>query len=113
MITPTRTYDWDHGFCNLDEENFHFTKDKIVYPFQANDFNIFTRMSDQSSINTEGINTDPITCELKALPPVSLKLASQSDLEPFWDGLVRRYGYPGYGNLLGRRLKYIAFAGKE
>lgn len=57
------------------------------------------------------INTDQISSALKALPPIDLKLVSQSDLEPLWNYLVSHYHYLGYRNLLGHRLKYIAFAG--
>lgn len=66
-------------------------------------------MLQQSPRNIWNFNTEPIACKLKALPPMSLKLASGSALEPLWDCLVRRYHYLGYRNLLGHRLKYIAF----
>jgi len=55
------------------------------------------------------IQTEPLTDQLSNLPPVSVKLISGSDLEPVWDQLVRQYHYLGYHNLLGHRLKYLAF----
>jgi hypothetical protein len=45
--------------------------------------------------NQKHINIDPIACPFKDLPPVSLQLASQSDLEPLWDHLMRSYHYLG------------------
>ena len=55
------------------------------------------------------IDTRPITDQLHDFPAVSVKLVSGSDLEPLWDRLVRDYHYLGYQNLLGHRLKYLAF----
>ncbi len=55
------------------------------------------------------VDTEPICGTLKSLPPISLKLVSQTELEPLWDRLVSGYHYLGYQNLLGRRLKYLCF----
>ncbi|MCL6543546.1 MAG: DUF4338 domain-containing protein, partial [Roseiflexus sp.] len=49
--------------------------------------------------------------DLKSFQPISLELVSGSELEPLWDSLVREYHYLGYQNLLGHRLKYLAFSG--
>lgn len=46
---------------------------------------------------------------LNEFPKVFLQLVSGSDLEPLWDELVRTHHYLGYKNLLGKRLKYLAF----
>jgi SRSO17 transposase len=54
------------------------------------------------------IKAEPITDQLNNLPPVSVKLISESDLEPLWDQLVRSYHYLGYQRLIGHRLKYLA-----
>jgi len=54
------------------------------------------------------IKAKPITDQLHNLPPVSVKLISESDLEPLWDQLVRSYHYLGYQKLIGHRLKYLA-----
>ena len=47
--------------------------------------------------------------DLRAWPPLTVEVASQSPVEPLWDQLVRGYHYLGYQRLLGRRLKYLAF----
>jgi SRSO17 transposase len=54
------------------------------------------------------IKAKPITDQLHNLPPVSVKLTSESNLEPLWDQLVRSYHYLGYQKLIGHRLKYLA-----
>jgi SRSO17 transposase len=54
------------------------------------------------------IKAKPITNQLHNLPPVSVKLISESDLEPLWNQLVRSYHYLGYQKLIGHRLKYLA-----
>jgi hypothetical protein len=46
---------------------------------------------------------------LNEFPKVALQLVSGSDFEPLWDELVRNHHYLGYKNLLGKRLKYLAF----
>ena len=55
------------------------------------------------------IKAKPIADQLHNLPPVSVKLISESDSEPLWDQLVRSYHYLGYQRLIGHRLKYMAF----
>lgn len=55
------------------------------------------------------IDYEPISGELTSFPPVDVKMVSSSDLEPLWDHLVRSYHYLRYQNLLGHRLKYLAF----
>ncbi len=55
------------------------------------------------------IKAEPIDDQLHNLPPVSVKLIGNSELEPLWDKLVRSYHYLGYQRLIGHRLKYIAF----
>jgi hypothetical protein len=52
-----------------------------------------------------------IAGELGDFDPVKVDLISGSDLEPLWDQLVRDHHYLGYQNLLGHRLKYLAFIG--
>lgn len=59
--------------------------------------------------NLKNLSTEPISCTFKTLPPVSLEMVSQSNLEPLWDHLVKSYHYLGYRKLLGHRLKYLAF----
>ena len=55
------------------------------------------------------IDTDPIAGELRNWLPVTVELVSGSDLESLWRQLVSSYHYLGYQNLLGHRLKYLAF----
>jgi len=59
------------------------------------------------------IKAEPITDKLNNLPPVSVKLISESDWEPLWDQLVRSYHYLGYQRLIGHRLKYLALMGDQ
>ena len=54
------------------------------------------------------IKAKPIADQLHNLPPVSVKLISESYSEPLWDQLVRSYHYLGYQRLIGHRLKYLA-----
>lgn len=46
---------------------------------------------------------------LKKYPPVGLQQVCQCELEPLWNDLVQRYHYLGHKQLLGKRLKYLAF----
>jgi SRSO17 transposase len=46
---------------------------------------------------------------LQSFAPVKLEMVSHSPFEPLWDSLVRQYHYLGYQQLLGHRLKYLAF----
>jgi SRSO17 transposase len=45
---------------------------------------------------------------VKSLPPVTMVMVSDSDLEPVWDYYVKNFHYLGYQKLLGHRLKYLA-----
>ena len=44
---------------------------------------------------------------------VDLEQVYGTKLEPLWDELVRTHHYLGYKNLLGKRLKYLAFIRKR
>lgn len=46
---------------------------------------------------------------LKEFPPLSLQQVCGGEIEPLWNELVQRYHYLGHKNLLGKRLKYLAF----
>ena len=48
---------------------------------------------------------------VKSLPPVTMVLVSDSNLEPVWDYYVRKFHYLGCQKLLGHRLKYLALIG--
>ncbi len=54
-------------------------------------------------------NIEPISGELRDFAPIVLEMVSGSAWEALWDQLVERYHYLGYRNLLGHRLKYLAF----
>ena len=60
-------------------------------------------------------NIDPIRSKLqfkgslKDFSPVTLQQVYGSELEPLWNELVQRHHYLGHRNLLGKRLKYLAF----
>ena len=60
------------------------------------------------------LDSSPVCVMLRAMmenvfAPVKLEMVSQAPSEPLWDSLVRQYHYLGYQNLLGHRLKYLAF----
>lgn len=100
---------WAHvGDLDLRGDSFHLARTGGMRPCSKNVFGI-VHMSERLHQNVDWVNTDPIICELKALAPIPLELASCTELEPVWDGLVSRYHYLGYRNLLGHRLKYLAF----
>jgi len=67
-----------------------------------------TTMQQTKTNSTIVIKAEPITDQLHNLPAVSVKMISESDLEPLWDQLVRSYHYLGYQRLIGHRLKYLA-----
>lgn len=54
-------------------------------------------------------NQTLFTGSLKELPSAELMQVCGSDLEPLWNELVQRYHYLGHKQLLGKRLKYLAF----
>jgi len=59
----------------------------------------------------EAVFKKPSLCligSVKSLPPVTMVLVSESELEPVWDYYVKRFHYLGYQKLLGHRLKYLA-----
>ena len=89
-----------------------FAGDGIVRPNIENPFYSMGQSKfkyDFAPRSSSAIDTEPISGNLKDFPPVTVELISGSDLEPLWDQLVSRYHYLGYQNLLGHRLKYLAF----
>ena len=90
-----------------------FSGPGIVRPVNTNTFfNAMVRSKFKYNFvlkSSTRIETKPIVDHLSNLPPVSVKLISGSALEPLWDQLVSQYHYLGYQNLLGHRLKYLAF----
>ena len=57
------------------------------------------------------IRTEAMKGSLKSLQPVNVAPVSQTCFEPLWNHLVKKHHYLSYRNLLGRRLKYLAFIG--
>lgn len=53
--------------------------------------------------------THPLEGRLQDFPPIDLKMVRGSDQESLFNGLVSRYHYLGYCQIVGPHLKYIAF----
>lgn len=109
VISVTEAYERGQGFRvgSLLEEIGSGGKGK-VYLFDP------TGVSRSMSDFTYPFRQRPLEAfigDLKSFQPISLELVSGSELEPLWDSLVREYHYLGYQNLLGHRLKYLAFSG--
>ena len=66
-------------------------------------------MPDRIAPDPHVLDASPICGDLRAWSPLTLQVVSQSPREPLWDQLVRRYHYLGYQQLLGHRLKYLAY----
>ena len=107
----------DRGIDSLDIEILSdkaaFCSTDLLRPVNTE---VFSTTMQQTIINSKiiakysaPINAKPIADQLHNLPPVSVKLVSESDSEPLWDQLVRSYHYLGYQRLIGHRLKYMAF----
>lgn len=54
-------------------------------------------------------NQTQFTGSLKEFPSAKLMQICESDLDSLWDELVQKYHYLGHKQLLGKRLKYLAF----
>ena len=62
----------------------------------------------------DNLDKTPIECSISELKPlIRLEIVSSSDMESLWDNAVRRYHYLGHKRFVGRRLKYIAYAGEK
>jgi hypothetical protein len=59
------------------------------------------------------VSTATLTGSLKSLGPVKVETVSQTSFEPLWDHLVKEHHSLSYHNLLGWRLKYLAFIGEH
>jgi len=55
------------------------------------------------------INTETMSGALNKFGPATVKPVSGSEWEPLWNQWVSRHHYLGYRQLLGHRLKYLAF----
>ncbi len=47
--------------------------------------------------------------KLSNLPPITLRLARNTPIEPLYNSLVQQHHYLGYRQIVGNHLKYIAF----
>lgn len=56
-----------------------------------------------------GIEQTPLHGKPSELPPVTLKLARNTQLEPLYNSLIQQHHYLGYRQIVGNHLKYIAF----
>jgi len=98
------------GDSYLSERNPAFGNRGIVCSMTGNDFDTSPITSEsQPSFWPSLFQTEPIRGPLHSFAPVKLEVVSHSSLEPLWDSRVRQYHYLGYQNLLGHRLKYLAF----
>ncbi len=48
---------------------------------------------------------------LSSLPPINLRLARNTPIEPLYNSLIQQHHYLGYKQIVGNHLKYIAFIG--
>jgi len=80
----------------------------MVCPMADRDFESIIPES-QPSFWPSPFLTAPLRGALQSFAPVRLEVVSHSPSESLWDSLVRQYHYLGYQNLLGHRLKYLAF----
>ena len=110
IITSTGTYGRDHG-CLLGKANGFLAAQVKCILFHSPLSDDMPTMQKSTQKQKIKINKTPIVCDLKTLmPSISLEMVSHSIHEPLWDQLVSNYHYLGYHNLLGRRLKYLAFS---
>ena len=49
--------------------------------------------------------------KLSNLPPINLRLARNTPIEPLYNSLIQQHHYLGYKQIVGNHLKYIAFIG--
>jgi len=92
----------------LPEQNMAFGNKGMVCPMADRDFESIIPES-QPSFWPSPFLTAPLRGALQSFAPVRLEVVSHSPSESLWDSLVRQYHYLGYQNLLGHRLKYLAF----
>jgi SRSO17 transposase len=59
---------------------------------------------------TEIIETSSITCSLKKLRPLKIKVVDQTKWEQLWNYIMQEYHYLGFGKMLGTRIKYLIFS---
>ena len=109
-ITSTWAYGEGHGYF-FGEGNAFLAEQVRCALFIKRQIDVDSTMSKQKQNQDIKIDKTPIVGDLKTfLPSISLEMVSHSIHEPLWNKLVKSYHYLGYRNLLGHRLKYLAFA---
>jgi len=58
-----------------------------------------------------GVDESPLRCALSDLGRLHIGYVRGGEGEEVWDALVREHHYLGYGQMVGRRLKYLALSG--
>jgi len=59
------------------------------------------------------IDTSPLCCSLKELLPIRILRVCGSEEERLWDFVVRQYHYLGHRQMVGCRMRYLAFHGER
>ena len=59
------------------------------------------------------IDRTPLCCELRELQPIGIRRADSDEEQRLWDSLVGQYHYLGHRQMVGCRLKYLAFHGQR
>jgi SRSO17 transposase len=107
-MTSTGTFGRDHN-CLIEKKSL-FSKTGVVRPSHKRLYDVPPTMQKQIQQDNITFNKEPIVSDIKTLLPfISLEMVSHSIHESLWNYLVNKYHYLGYRNLLGRRLKYLAF----
>jgi len=113
IIASTGTYGRDHSSL-LGKENGVLSSEEKCVLLNNKLCDVTPTMGKNKHKQEIEINKAPIICDLKTiLPSISLKMISHSIHEPLWDQLVSNHHYLGYQNLLGHRLKYLAFSDRR
>lgn len=108
-ITSTRTYGEGHGYF-FSKGNAFLAEQVKCALFTKRQIDIDSTMPKQKQNQDIKIDKTPIVCDLKTLlSSISLEMVSHTIHAPLWDQLVKSHHYLGYRNLLGHRLKYLAF----
>jgi SRSO17 transposase len=69
----------------------------------------YTRHKQEFLLDSIEIDTSRIYGTVGELKPFTLKLVTQTVMEPLWNQLVRHYHYLSYKVLVGAHLKYLVF----
>jgi SRSO17 transposase len=108
-ISLRGTYERGHGF-ESELPRMSLGGSGAIRPFDTKDSDAFEAMAAITNRRRPTFKEPSLYLigSVKSLPPVSMLLVSESDLEPIWDYYVKRFHYLGCQKLLGHRLKYLA-----